>query len=110
MCETTRSIIWRTLVSRLAVPSFPRKYFDATTFVAVCDQDAGASTPFCSKTFPPSPGMTASRSSHEISSYGWTPSLVNVRRTRSPRGSSAGVLSREISAMAIFPCLRVFDH
>jgi LemA protein len=48
----------------------PRKYFEATTMVAVCDHDLGTSTPRCSKTFPApaSPGMTASRSSHSISS------------------------------------------
>src|SRR6266511_485473 len=65
---TTRSIICRTLRSRCGEPSLPRKYLDATTFLAVCDQKEGTSTSFCSNTLPPSPGMTASRSSHSISS------------------------------------------
>src|SRR5438445_1916355 len=82
--STTRSTICLTLVSRAAVPSLPRKYFDATTFVAVIDQNAGTSTPFCSKTFPASPGITASRRSQAISSYGCTPSVVNVRANRRP--------------------------
>src|SRR6266851_1807838 len=71
--STTRSTICLTLVSRAGVPSLPRKYFDATTFVAVIDQNAGTSTPFCSKTFPLSPGIAESRRSNSISSYGWTP-------------------------------------
>src|SRR5260221_4243963 len=82
--STTRSTICLTLVSRAGVPSLPRKYFDATTFVAVIDQNAGTSTPFCSKTFPASPGITASRRSQTMSSYGCTPSLVNVRAKRRP--------------------------
>src|SRR6266540_5703268 len=53
--STTRSMICLTLVSRSGEPSLPRKYFEATTFVAVCDQNEGTSTPFCSKTLPLSP-------------------------------------------------------
>ena len=39
--------------SRSGVPSVPRKYFETTTLVAICDQDFGISTSFCSKTMPP---------------------------------------------------------
>ena len=35
----------------------PRKYFWATMFVAVCDQNFGNSTSFCSKAGPSLPGM-----------------------------------------------------
>ena len=47
--SATREIIWRTERSRCGVPSFPRKYFCATMFVAVCDQATGNSTSRCSK-------------------------------------------------------------
>jgi hypothetical protein len=64
-CPTTRPISWRTLRSRAGVPMAPRKYFDATTFVASCDQLFGTSMSRCSKTVsPPSPEMTAERISH----------------------------------------------
>ena len=60
----------------------PRKYFWDAMFVAFCDQDFGTSTPFCSKATSPVRKfwIMASRSSHSISSYGWTPSLVKWRR------------------------------
>jgi len=59
------------------VPSVPRKYFDATTLVAVCDQNFGISTSFCSKTISPfSLLMTAERISHSTSSNGSTPGRV----------------------------------
>src|SRR4051812_26985070 len=75
--STTRSTICFTDHSRSGEVSLPRKYFDATTFVAVIDQNLGTSTPFCSKTVPPSPPpILASRRSHSTSSYGCTPSLV----------------------------------
>jgi hypothetical protein len=65
----TRSISCRTLCSRSGVPSVPRKYFWATTFVASWDQDFGTSTLRCSNvTSPFSLVITASRSSHSNSS------------------------------------------
>ncbi len=54
----------------------PRKYFWATMFVAVCDQNFGNSTPFCSKTGLSLPGMNAVRVSHSISSNGSRPAIV----------------------------------
>src|SRR5712691_10648251 len=42
MVSTTRSTICLTLDSRSAEASFPRKYLDATTFVAVWDQNFDA--------------------------------------------------------------------
>src|SRR5438270_9328903 len=84
MVSTTRSTICLTLDSRSGDPSLPRKYLEATTFVAVCDQNFGTSTPFCSKTLPLSPGMAESRRSHSTSSYGWTPSRVKRRSIRRP--------------------------
>jgi hypothetical protein len=50
-------------------------------FVAVCDQNFGNSTPFCSKTGLSLPGMKASRVSHSISSNGSRPGIVKKRRT-----------------------------
>ena len=50
MVLTTRSISWRTLVSRPDVPRWPRKYLLTTTLVASWLQNAGTSTSFCSKT------------------------------------------------------------
>ena len=57
----------------------PRKYFCATMFVAVCDQNFGNSTPFCSKTGLSLPGISASRISHSTSSNGSRPGIVNRR-------------------------------
>ncbi len=69
----TRSISWRTEVSRSGVPMRPWKYFWTTMFVAVCDQDFGTSTFFCSKIVSPfSDVIAAVRSSHSIASYGET--------------------------------------
>jgi hypothetical protein len=69
MVSTTRSMSWRTLLSRSAVPSMPRKYLEATTFVASCDQAVGTSTSFCSNTVaPPSAAMLAGRRSQGTSS------------------------------------------
>src|SRR6478735_11499010 len=66
---TTRSMSWRTLVSRSGVSRWPRKYLLTTTLVASCDQKFGTSTSFCSKTlFPDSLPMLASRRSQVISS------------------------------------------
>ena len=47
---TTRSISWRTEVSRSGVPRWPRKYLLTTTLVASWLQKSGTSTSFCSKT------------------------------------------------------------
>ena len=47
---TTRSMSWRTLVSRSGVPRWPRKYLLTTTLVASWLQKSGTSTSFCSKT------------------------------------------------------------
>ncbi len=44
MVLTTRSISWRTLVSRSGVPRWPRKYLLTTTLVASWLQNAGTST------------------------------------------------------------------
>jgi hypothetical protein len=57
----------------------PRKYFWATMFVAVCDQNFGNSTSRCSNTGPLLPGMSASRVSHSISSNGSRPGIVKYR-------------------------------
>jgi hypothetical protein len=86
MVPATRSIMWRTERSRAGVPSGPRKYFCATMLVALSDQVAGNSTPRCSKATVPSRQfvITASRCSHAISSYGWTPSVVKRRSTVRP--------------------------
>jgi hypothetical protein len=70
MVSATRSIICLTERSRFGVPSVPRKYFCATIWVAIIDQDEGNSTPRCSNETVPSRQlvMTASRSSHSSSS------------------------------------------
>ncbi len=69
MESTTRSISWRTDVSRSGVPRCPRKYLLTTTFVAIWLQNAGTSTSFCSKTsLPDSVPMAAVRTSQAISS------------------------------------------
>ena len=77
--STIRPIICLTLDSRSGEPMRPRKYFCATMFVAVCDQNFGNSTPFCSKTGLSLPGMSASRSSHSTSSNGSRPGIVKKR-------------------------------
>src|SRR3954447_14398464 len=59
----------------------PRKYFCATMLVAVCDQNFGNSTSFCSKAGPSLPGISASRVSHSISSNGSRPGMVKKRLT-----------------------------
>jgi hypothetical protein len=65
MVSATRSIICLALYSRSGVFMWPRKYLDATTCVASCDQAFGISRPFCSKTASPrSLVMMASRVSH----------------------------------------------
>ena len=69
-------IIARTDASRLGVPSVPRKYFETTMLVAVCDQALGISTSRCSNAGPSLPGISASRNSHSISSNGSRPGIV----------------------------------
>ena len=54
----------------------PRKYFCATMFVAVCDQNFGNSTFFCSNAGLSLPGMKASRTSQSTSSNGSRPGIV----------------------------------
>ena len=66
----------------------PRKYFCATMFVAVCDQNFGNSTPFWSNVGLSLPGMNASRRSHSISSNGSRPGIVKYRRTARLASSS----------------------
>src|SRR2546423_639100 len=70
-----------TLRSRSGEDMRPRKYFCATMFVAVCDQNFGNSTSFCSKTAPSLPGITASRDSQSISANGSRSGIVKNRRT-----------------------------
>ena len=66
---TTRSMSWRTEVSRSGVPRWPRKYLLTTTLVASWLQKSGTSTSFCSKTLlPVSLAMPAVRYSQVISS------------------------------------------
>src|SRR6185295_4272367 len=80
MLLTTRSMSCLTLDSRSGVPTWPRKYLLTTTLVASWLHALGTSTSFCSKTvLPVSLEMAAVRSSHSISSYGWTPFWVNLR-------------------------------
>ncbi len=62
----------RRLDSRCGVPAAPRKYLVATMFAAFTLQDAGNSTPRCSKLTEPSRQfvITTSRRSQATSSYG----------------------------------------
>ena len=91
---------WRTLRSRSGVPSWPRKYLLTTTLVAVCDQNFGTSTPFCSKTFSPfSLLITASRSSHSTVSKGSLPAWCSSAR----RGSGRFVAGRPSLADRLQP-------
>ncbi len=86
MVAATRSINCLTEVSRSAWPTRPWKYFCTTMFVAVCDQDLGTSTFFCSKmTSPFSDVIAAVRSSHSIASYGETDASEYIRVIVSPR-------------------------
>ena len=80
--SATRSITWRSDVSRSGVPSVPRKYFCATMFVALSDHVAGNSTPSCSNATEPSfqLEMRASRRSHCTWSYGCVPGVVKCLR------------------------------
>jgi hypothetical protein len=91
MVSATRSITWRSEVSRSAEPSVPRKYFWATMLVAFRLQPTGNSTPSCSKATEPSFQfeMRASRRSHTTWSYGCTPGLVKWRWIPMPVRSGA---------------------
>ncbi len=74
-----RPIICLTERSRSGEDMRPRKYFWATMLVAVCDQNLGNSTSFCSNAGPSLPGMWAWRSSHSTSSKGSRPGIVKRR-------------------------------
>ena len=106
MASTTRPISCRTLRSRPGDESCPRKYFETTMLVACWDQNAGTSTPRCSKTTSPrSLVITADRVSHSISSKGSTPARLNVRGNSSPAragaiGSGAGAVRAGNSCVA----------
>src|SRR5689334_7851514 len=78
--------------SRSAVPTAPRKYLVVTMFAALTDQNAGNSTPRCSKLTDPSRQfvITMSRRSQLTSSYGCRPAVVYTRSTRSPCGWNTG--------------------
>src|SRR4029078_12609341 len=84
--SATRSITWRSDVSRSGVPRVPRKYFWATMLVAFCDHVVGNSTSDWKKASPPSLkfGMRESRRSHSTVSYGSVPAVVNRRRIPIP--------------------------
>ncbi len=89
MVLTTRLTSCRTDRSREDEPVAPRKYLEATTFVARRDQLFGTSTSRCSKMiWPPSPVMAATRHSQATSSAGSTPGVVKVRGMVSPRRSA----------------------
>jgi hypothetical protein len=107
--STTRPIIWRTLDSRSGEDMRPRKYFCATIFVAVCDQNFGNSTPFCSKTGLSLPGMKASRVSHSISSNGSRPGIVKYRRTPRRRSGAVTMFTNASSAIAGASSVRAAD-
>ena len=65
MVLTTRSMSWRTLCSRPAEPTCPRKYLLTTTLVASWLHEVGTSMSVCSKTvLPDSLEMLAVRISH----------------------------------------------
>src|SRR4051812_40989787 len=88
MVLTTRSISCLTLRSRCGVPMWPRKYLLTTTLVASWLQNEGTSTSVCSKTIlPDSFLISALRRSHVISSYGWTPGVVQRRSNLRPSTS-----------------------
>ena len=76
--STTRSISWRRLDSRSALPTAPRKYLLVTIVEALTLQKSGNSTPRCSKTVSPVFQLvcTTSRRSQVTSSYGCTPGVV----------------------------------
>ncbi len=96
--STTRPTICFTLDSRSGEERRPRKYFWATMFVAVWDQNFGNSTPRCSNAGPVRPGIVASRISHSISSNGSRPGMVKKRRT--PRWAPSSTTELTTSSVA----------
>src|SRR5438874_6254798 len=103
--STTRPTICFTLDSRSGELIRPRKYFWATMFVAVCDQNFGNSTPRCSNAGPLRPGIRASRVSHSISSKGSRPGIVKKRRTPRRAPSSVTVLTTSsVVGSVVFCC------
>ncbi len=95
--STTRPIMCLTEVSRSGEPIRPRKYFCATMFVAVCDQNFGNSTDFWSNTGLSLPGMKASRSSHSTSSNGSRPGIVKKRSTPTEAASFSTTFTTSVS-------------
>src|SRR3989338_2888425 len=93
MVLATRSMSDLTDRSRVGLPSAPRKYFDTTTLVAVCDHGFGISTSVCWKTISPRSLVIAEVLSSQVTSlYGWTPGVVKRRGTARPRlAGAAGV-------------------
>src|SRR6476469_784724 len=77
MVSATRSITWRSDVSRSSVPRVPRKYFWETMLVEFCDQVAGNSTPSWRKE-----PTAAVRVSQSTVSNGCTPGWVKRRWMR----------------------------
>ncbi len=104
--SATRPTICFTLRSRSGDAMRPRKYFWATMFVAVCDQNFGNSTSRCSNAGPPLPGISASRVSHSISSNGSRPGMVKYRRGVTLASSSRTLLTNSCSCSCL-ACLAV---
>ena len=104
MVSTTRPIICFTERSRSGEAMRPRKYFWETMFVAVCDQNFGNSTSFCSNAGPSLPGMCAWRSSHSISSNGSRPGMVKKRRGATVASESTIVFTTSSSAAFAVTC------
>src|SRR6185295_2202605 len=95
MESTTREISCFTLRSRWGDWSAPRKYLEATMFVAVWLQVVGTSMPCCSNTgWPRSSLMTALRLSQASSSYGCRPGFVKYRRKERPVRATFDALAR----------------
>src|SRR4051812_8530871 len=91
--------------SRSGVPIAPRKYLVVTMLAALTLHTVGYSTPRCSKLIEPSRQfvMTTSRRSHSTSSYGWTPSVVQTRSTRSPPAAAPAPFARLRCLPAVMP-------
>src|SRR3954453_4226209 len=111
MESTTRSMTWRSELSRSIEPSCPLKYFWATMLVAFCDQLTGNSTPVCSNATVPSRKllMRASRRSHRTSSYGSTSGVVKWRRIPMPVCSGAIAIGKAPSRFLLH-VLKGSDH
>jgi len=85
----------------------PRKYFCATMFVAVGDQNFGNSTSRCSNAGPLLPGISASRVSHSISSNGSRPGIVKYRGDATLASSSRTLLTYYCSYGDCVACFAV---